>query len=292
MIMRRRPANPSTSARFAAGGAQAVSDAEARNIASYNALRLWRTLADNGMCTALADDVQIPLPMPIDGLSSAASALRYFERKQEVLANNLANVSTDGFKQQRVFARLMDSARPAADATSDMSGGALRQTGSPLDVALDTDGFLVVNTATGERYRRGGSLRMDLTHRLVDESGRPVLGRKGPIVLDDSPVEISTIGEVRQHDTVIDQLRIERAPAGTSLDREGSTLFVPPTKREPAAPDAVHVKQGFLEDSNVNSTGALVDMIAVQRAYASAQKAIIEIDAVHETAATELAKPL
>lgn len=288
----RRPAIHSASARIAVGAALATADAEDPNTASYNALRLWRALADSGTGTALSESEQIPLPMPIDGLASAASALRYFERKQEVLANNLANVSTDGFKSQRVFARLIDSARPAADATSDMSGGTLRQTGSPLDVALDTDGFLVVNTAYGERYRRGGSLRMDVTHRLVDESGRPVLGRKGPIVLDDSPVEITTTGEVRQHDTVVDQLRVERAPAGVALDREGSTLFVPPARREQAPVDSIGVKQGYLEDSNVNSTGALVDMIAVQRAYASAQKAIIELDAVHETAVTELAKPL
>ena len=82
------------------------------------------------------------------------------------------------------------------------------------------------------------------------------------------------------------------SPAGVQLDREGSTLFVPPAKRQQAPLDSVGVKQGYLEDSNVNSTGALVDMIAVQRAYASAQKAIVELDAVHETAVTELAKPL
>jgi flagellar hook-basal body protein len=107
--------------------------------------------------------------MPLlNGMHSAASALRYWERKQEVVANNLANVSTTGFKAQRVFAKLLEGIAPGAETGSDLATGTLRQTSSPTDVAIDGPGFFVVSTPNGERYTRGGSFRLDDKHRLVD----------------------------------------------------------------------------------------------------------------------------
>ena len=227
-------------------------------------------------------------------MDSAASALRYWERKQEVVANNLANVSTDGFKAQRVFARLLNGMKPVAEATSDMSTGNLKQTGNTMDVAVDGPGFFVVQTPNGERYTRGGSLRLDEKHQLVDVDGRPLLGvkKKGPLVLTDAPVEITSAGEVRQNGQIVDQLRMEQAPKGVELSREGESLWVPPQTRELTAPDARHVKQGYLEESNVNSMTALVDMLAVQRAYANVQKSVVEMDQIDQTITTQLARPL
>src|SRR5215218_8954994 len=98
--------------------------------------------------------------MPLlNGMHSAASALRYWERKQEVVANNLANVSTNGFKAQRVFAKLLDGILPTAETGSDLATGTLRQTANPTDVAIDGPGFFVVSTPNGDRYTRGGTLR-------------------------------------------------------------------------------------------------------------------------------------
>jgi flagellar basal-body rod protein FlgF len=231
---------------------------------------------------------------PLNGQLSAAHALRYWERKQEVVANTLANVSTDGFKQQRVFARLLDGINPVAQASSDLSTGTLKQTGNAMDVAISGDGFFVVSTPNGERYTRGGTFRVDDKHRLVDIEGRPLLGVKKnePLVLTDGPVEINKAGEVKQNGQIVDTLRMEGAPKG-ELQREGEALWVPPTtdKRVLKA-DERHVEQGHLEESNVNSMSALIDMVVVQRAYASVQKAIMEMDRSNETAVTQLAKPL
>ena len=119
-----------------------------------------------------------------NGMTSSAHALRYWERRQEVVSNNLANVSTDGFKAERAFASLMDGALPEIDTQTDMRAGTLRPTGSPLDLAMGGDGFLVVSTPDGERLSRGGALRLDDEHRLVTAQGYPVLGDQGPIVLD------------------------------------------------------------------------------------------------------------
>jgi flagellar basal body rod protein FlgG len=227
-------------------------------------------------------------------MDSAASALRYWERKQEIVANNLANVSTDGFKAQRVFARLLDGVRPVAQTTSDLSTGMLRSTGNTMDAAIDGDGFFVVKTPEGERYTRGGSLRLDDKHQLVDVNGNPLLGEKNnlPLKLLDGPIEISKSGEVTQNGQVVDRLRMETAPKGTELERQGESLWLPPATRTPMKPDARSVKQGYVEESNVNSMSALVDMVAVQRAYASVQKAIVEMDHANETITTQIARPL
>ncbi len=227
-------------------------------------------------------------------MDSASSALRYWERKQEIVANNLANVSTDGFKAQRVFASLLDGVRPVANTQSDLSTGNLRQTGNALDTAIDGPGFFVVATPNGERYTRGGSLRLDEKHHLVDADGRPLLGMKKnePLTLKDGPVDVDRTGAVSQNGQIVDRLRMEAAPQGTELSREGQSLWIPPATRQAIAPDARNVKQGFVEESNVNSMTSLVDMVAVQRAYASVQKAITEMDQANETITTQLAKPL
>jgi flagellar basal-body rod protein FlgF len=225
-------------------------------------------------------------------MDSAASALRYWERKQDVVANNLANVSTDGFKAQRVFARLLDGVRPVAEATSDLSTGNLKQTNNSMDVALNGDGFFVVKTANGERYTRGGSLRVDEKHFLVDANGNQVLGTKGPMKLSDGPINIAANGDVSQGGQLVDTLRVENAPKGTELTREGESLWVPAATKAIVAPKDRAVKQGYVEESNVNSMTALIDMVSVQRSYAAVQKAIMQMDQSNETITTQLAKPL
>src|SRR5205085_4652182 len=97
-----------------------------------------------------------PAPMP-NGLSSAASALRYWERRQEIATNNLANTSTDGFKGERVFAKMLGDALPVAQTATDLRAGTLRQTGNPLDLAIPGQGFFVVDTPNGQRFTRGGA---------------------------------------------------------------------------------------------------------------------------------------
>jgi flagellar basal body rod protein FlgG len=225
-------------------------------------------------------------------MDSAASALRYWERKQDVVANNLANVSSDGFKAQRVFARLLDGMRPVAETDSDLSTGNLKQTGNPMDVALDGSGFLVVNTANGERYTRGGALHVDDKHFLVDANGDQVLGTKGPMKLADGPIDISSAGVVTQSGQMVDTLRVENTPNGTEPAPEGNSLWVPTATKQVIAPKDRSVKQGYIEESNVNSMGALIDMVSIQRSYASVQKAVMTMDASNETIVTQLAKPL
>jgi flagellar basal-body rod protein FlgF len=230
--------------------------------------------------------------MRTTGLTSSASALRYWERRQEIVANNLANVDTSGFKAERVFARAVGDGLPAPETATDLRGGTLTQTGAPLDVALDQNQFLVVSTPNGERLSRGGSLRLDEAGHLTDAAGNPVLGERGVITVPPGELQIDATGTVSVDNRELDRLLVESVPTGTRLQHESGTLFVPPTTRQAVTPEARKVTQGFLESSNVNSINALVDMISVQRAYAAIQKAVITLDGIHGTAANELGKPV
>jgi flagellar basal-body rod protein FlgF len=138
---------------------------------------------------------------------------------------------------------------------------------------------------------------MDTAHRLVDPSGHPVLGvnasgESGPIVVPNGDVQITADGTVRSGATVVGKLRIERGGKGASLAHEGGTLFVPDANRQKVADAQRDVRQGVVEESNVNSVSSMVDMIAVQRAYASVQKAVTTIDAVRGMAVNEIGKPV
>jgi flagellar basal-body rod protein FlgF len=97
---------------------------------------------------------------------------------------------------------------------------------------------------------------------------------------------------VRIGEQVVDVLRVETVPAGAPMVHEGASLFVPPDGRTAQAREARTVKQGFIEGSNADSLGSLVDMIAVQRAYQSVQKTVTVLDDVREIAANQIGKPV
>ncbi len=244
--------------------------------------------------------------IPPNGMSSAKGALRYWERRQEIVANNLANVSTDGFKGERVFARLVGDGSPSAETTTDLRSGSLRQTGNPLDVALQGDGFLVVKTPTGERWTRSGSLHLDTQRQLVDGNGNPVMGDTGPIVVpaDVGAIEIDRsgtlyselqpdrLGRYTGDRRLLGHLRVETAPKGATIAHEGNAYFVP-TATRPGVPAAQRdVRQGYVEDSNVAATDAIVEMITIQRHYQFAQKAITTLDETRGKAVNDLGRPV
>jgi len=228
--------------------------------------------------------------MMSDGLLAAARALRYWETRQQVLAHNLANVDTPGFKGERVFARLMEDRLVEAHAATDMSTGALTPTGRPLDLALEGPGFFVVDTPDGDRLTRGGAMRIDEAGRLVTESGDPLLGESGPLVLPPGTVEIDASGVVRVDGRQIGRLRVEAAPAGVTLVREAGGLYRPDALRIPMDPDARTVRQGMLESSNVSPIEAMVDMLTVQRSFAAVQNSVRVIDEVMATVANDLGR--
>ena len=225
------------------------------------------------------------------GLSIAASGMVAEQVRQDLIANDLANASTPGYKADRVALRSfggllvanaadnrpvgsLDSETRVAVTRPDLEQGPLKETDEPLDVAIEGDGFLSVQTPQGIRYTRNGQLQVDGQGRLVTESGYAVLDRAGRSIR----VGTSDGVQIRPDGTVT----VAGKPAGTiavvSLtgpQKAGDTLF---TGRPVPAPRDTVLKQGFLEQSGVNPARAMIDMIVSLRAFEASQRVIHSID--------------
>jgi len=223
-------------------------------------------------------------------LGRAGDAFRYWERRQEAVAHNLANASTPGFKGERVFASLMNSGSVRPASQTDFQGGALERTGRPLDLALEGDGFLVLDTPQGERLVRGGSFQLDVSRQLVDAHGNRLLGDSGPIVLPEGDYEITRNGIVKVEDVPVAALKVVRPREDSTMEREGGIRFradLPPTQVEEGE---VKVHQGHLEESNVDPVSAMVEMIEIQRAYSAIQRSVTVMDGVMGRISNDIGK--
>jgi flagellar basal-body rod protein FlgF len=214
------------------------------------------------------------------------------QRELDVIANNVANVNTAGFKTNgTIFSAFLrpgtetdtlssTGRRPGLDNMSwlDMSQGTIPQTGGPLDVAIDGDGMLAVQTAQGERYTRNGALQLNNLGELVTLSGDKVLGENGPIILQptDRDVVISRNGIIKvregislNSDTTRGKLRLVRFENPQQLRKQGASTFAAPDGVQPVpVPEKdARVVQGAIEKSNVRPVVEMSRMIEVTRAY-------------------------
>ncbi len=229
--------------------------------------------------------------MPLRGILNAAHGLSYYARLQEVTANNLANVSTDAFKVDRMSGRMLSGeSYPVPVEHLDLTQGAFRQTGQSLDVALDGPGFLVVQTANGERLTRGGSLRLDASGQLTDADGNRVMGDKGPILPGIGTVEIQSDGTVLVDGASLDHLRLETVADPAALKKEGTGRFLIPDGAKLIAAAAVTVRQGSVEEPNSDAVLGMIDLVTIQRAYAANIDALKAMDGVLGTVASEVGR--
>jgi flagellar basal-body rod protein FlgF len=213
------------------------------------------------------------------------------ERQLDVVANNVANVNTTGYKADKsLFQEYLTSGahqdnfvgrdRRVSYVTDratyhDFAQGAAEQTKNPLDVAIDGKAFLVVQTPGGERYTRDGSLQINSQGQLVTATGNPVLGTSGPIVFQptEKQINIAPDGNVtvlegtNRIDSVRGKLRLVSFAQPQRLVKEGANLYSsgPGSASQPDTTSVV--RQGFIEKSNVNSVSEMSKMIEVTRAY-------------------------
>lgn len=225
-----------------------------------------------------------------DALRKAGRAFRYWEARQEAVAHNLANASTPGFKGQRVFAKLLEGAGVEPQGAIDLRAGGLVDTGRPMDLAMDGDGFMVLETPSGERLVRGGSFQMDVTRTLVDANGNALQGESGPIMLPEGDFEITPLGEVRVNGSTVATVRIERPTADAKLWREAGARFRLDGESETVERGDVKVRSGHLEESNVDPVGSLVDMIEIQRAYSALQRSVLVVDGVMDRISNDIGR--
>jgi flagellar basal body rod protein FlgG len=171
----------------------------------------------------------------------------------------------------------------------------MNPSGNPLDLALEGDGFFVIATPAGERHVRGGSFHLDANRRVVDASGNPLLTETGELTLPGGQVgqlEIDPAGAVRLAGRAVGRLRVETIAADASPAHEGGTRFVPDASRRPLDADARRVRQGALEESNVNPMDAMTAMLQVLHRFGAAQKTISTLDTVRGVAVNDLGKPV
>ncbi len=214
------------------------------------------------------------------------------QRELAVVSNNVANMNTTGYKAGgAIFEEFL---MPGARATQfsgkdqrlsfvqdratfhDFSAGPVRQTGNPLDVAIDGDAFMVVQTQRGERYTRNGALQINNTGALVTASGDPVLGDGGPIQFQpgDRDISINATGTItaRQGASATEsprgRLRLVNFAQMQRLQSDGASTFTAPTGTQAQPVDGkVRVVQGAIEQSNVRGVVEMSRMIEVTRGY-------------------------
>ena len=235
------------------------------------------------------------------------------DRQLDVVSNNIANVNTSGFKADASMFEeyLMSGAHEDNFVGSDrrvsyvqdrgtfhdFSQGASDQTRNPLDVAIDGGGFLVVQTAAGERYTRDGGLQLNGLGQLVTADGNPVLGTGGPIVFQstDHDVNVTPDGTITvvegsgRTDSRRGTLRLVSFTDAQKMLKEGFNLYTAGEGGAPQPDTKSRVQQGFIEKSNVNAVSEMSSMMEVSRAYTSIANLMQQQAELQKTAIQQLA---
>jgi flagellar basal-body rod protein FlgF len=227
-------------------------------------------------------------------LCLAGAALVVQAERQDVTADNLANANTAGYKRLRLGVRAVNApdfgsqlasslGRTGNDTVLDLTyqfdptAGQLAPSGNPCDLALTGPGYFSVLDQGTRAYTRNGSFHLDTSQTLVDAEGRPVLGeRGGPLQITGGSWSVNEDGTVLVDGAAVDKLLIADFP-GSVAARGGQGLLHVPEAAVHVVTDA-HVKQGYVESSNVNSIEEMVSMMSNLRAYEATQRVIMAQD--------------
>jgi flagellar basal body rod protein FlgG len=225
----------------------------------------------------------------------------------DLLANNLANAGTSGYKSDSEFYGLFvgaDASGSAEDGSAstspdierqwtDFSPGPMQPTGNPLDVALSGRGFLAVNGPGGVLYTRNGNLHVSKGGALVTGEGYPIRSTGGNplVVTSGKALEISKDGTVQQDGRTLGQLEVVDFKSTDSLKKQSGTCFQNgDAKNPPVAAKDVEVEQGQIEGSNVAVPEAAMRLVGVMRQFEMLQKAVSMGVDMNRQAIAEVAK--
>ncbi len=242
-------------------------------------------------------------------ISDVVSGALYHEMRMSTLANNIANISTSGFKEDRVAFELNDPDAPSgetAEASSPQESymgnpvqtytnfdpGHIIATGNPLDFALEGDGFFKIQTPEGVQYTRSGTFVMNAEGTLVTADGHAVLGEGGEILLGGDRIEVDGAGNIFSDGNQVGRLQIVDFPEGAGLTKAGKNAFIaegPDAEEQPA--ENVVIMQGSIERSNVDAVKSMTEMIEVIRGYESYQKVIQFLNEANEKIISQVGTP-
>ena len=228
------------------------------------------------------------------------------QTRMNVIANNLANINTAGFKRDTVH--MEEFRMPIAQMTelrgqdkalsyvhdravlNNMSAGAMKQSGNELDVAINGKGWFAVNTPDGERYTRNGEFKLNNAGTLVTNDGYPVLGTGGQISFgpNETQINIARDGTISSSEGVKGQLRVVSFNEEQNLNKEGFNLFK--TEDQPVPVEQPNVMQGIVEGSNVKPVLELTTMIETTRAYVNQAQLLKKSEELKTEAMNKLAQ--
>ncbi len=243
----------------------------------------------------------------MDAMTVAAIAMQDDLQRLSNISQNLANVSTPGYKRHiavsKAFADFLNPdaatagtpglpAMGGAEAVLDMRGGTLRASNNPLDLAIEGEGFFEVSGEQGSLWARQGTMRVDARGRLVTQQGLPLAGVNGDIRPNGGAVAISSSGEVRQGERILGQIRLVRfdnpsrmVALGNGLYAQGqATLAGADSAAKAGKPDssAPVLRSGHQENSNVNSAEEMVRLTETVRHFEAMQKVMQGYGDVYE----------
>lgn len=223
-----------------------------------------------------------------DALSILAGSMSLDMQRVATISHNLANTTTPAFRREIAYARpfvdVVDSLGrqaplPGYRSLTDLRSGTLRNTAGALDVALDGEGWFEVATPEGPAYTRRGDFQLDARGRLVTHQGLPVMGQGGEIGLGNGSVRIDARGRIFEDNRPAGQLRVVRFEGRQALRPAGDGLFQAASGAVPEEMDAT-VRQGFLENGNVDTAAEMVRLIETMRRFEASQKLVQGLDEV------------
>lgn len=263
------------------------------------------------------------------GFYAAVNGALRTEMRLEVLTNNLSNVNTNGYKADDItFDSFLTSTGPeqfplptdsflglrgpgdipfpysnmasnayqmtypmATGTVTDMSQGSLKPTGNPLDMAIEGEGFFVVETEGGPRYTRDGSFSVNQEGELVNKNGLRVLGQgNAPMLVGNGQMELGPDGTIVTAEGAIGQLARVQIPEEV-MRKEGSNLYSAPEDMvNPSEPGEANVYQGFVEGSNSNTIRGMTQMVESNRAFEVYMKMIRSLDGLDNQAVNQIGK--
>ncbi len=212
-------------------------------------------------------------------------------RAMDVVANNVANMNTIGFKAEQVMmepetmapASMRVGPEPIKFVTDwgqwrDMTEGAIEQTSNPLDFAIGGEGFFEIDTPNGPRYTRAGNFTLDEAGQLVTQDGHTVIGDGGAITLlpDGGRPTVSKDGTISQNGEPVGRLTAVSFANNKALEKVGNNMFA--SEEPPQAAPAASINQGMLERSNVNGILEMTRLMEIQKAYKRASDTIGSMD--------------
>lgn len=240
------------------------------------------------------------------GMYAALSGAIAAMKRIDTISNNLANVNTPGFKKDKMLfeSMLASSVTPPAvpqrytadpilqkeNVYIDFGVGSTAQTGNPLDMAIDGDGFFVIQTPQGRAYTRQGNFRLAGDGTLVTADGFPVMGQNGVIRIQGGQVEVDAKGVLTVDGTPSETISIVDFPKPYNLTKVSSAQFLPANPQVTPQPATGSIRQGQLEGSNVQTITEMAHMIENTRYFESCQRVIKGFDDMVGKAANDLGK--